>query len=339
MGLPIFKKRIGIDLGTAYTLVYVKGKGIVLNEPSVISVYKNSNRVVDVGRGAKKMIGRAPYYIDVIRPLRYGVISELSYAVLMLKEFLERADVKPGFFSSLETIVCVPSAVSTVDKKAVLDLSYELGSRKAFLIAEPIAAAIGAGMEIFEAIGSFIMDIGGGTSESAIISLGGLVVNEITSVAGDRMNEEIIRFFKSEYKILIGEQMAESIKINLGIVENPTEKFFAKGRDLVTGLPKGIEISASEIRVALLPLVDEIVRVLKETLVKANPEILSDISERGLVLSGGGSLIKGLDTYIRDKLEIPVIFAPDPLFSVINGIATVFKDLSKYLSVLTQMES
>ncbi len=338
MGIPIFKKKVGVDLGTAYTLVYVKGKGIVLNEPSVISVYKDSKQVVDVGRKAKKMLGRAPYYIDVVRPLRYGVISELEYTILMIKKFFELTEVRPGFFSTLETIICVPSAVSSVDKRAVLELSYRLGAKKAYLIAEPIAAAIGAGMDIFEAMGSFIIDIGGGTSESAIISLGGLVQNEITGVAGDRMNEEIIRFFKSEYKILIGEQMAESVKVNLGIVNDPDEKYFAKGRDLVTGLPKAKEISAEELRGALLPLVDEIVRVLRETLAKADPEIHADIMERGLVLSGGGSLVKGLDLYIREKLGLPVIFAPNPLFSVIDGIAKVFSNPSKYFSVLIQME-
>ncbi len=338
MGIPIFKKRVGIDLGTAYTLVYLKGKGIILNEPSVISVYKDSKQVIEVGRKAKRMLGRAPYYIDVVRPLRYGVISELEYAILMLKEFLEIVDIKPGFFTGLETIVCVPSAVSTVDKRAVLELSYRLGAKKAYLISEPIAAAIGAGMDIFESIGSFIIDIGGGTSESAIISLGGLVENEITSVAGDRMNEEVIRLFKNKYKILIGEQMAEAIKVNLGIIDDPDERYYAKGRDLVTGLPKAQEISAGELREALTPLIDEIIRVLRETLMKANPEIHGDIMERGLVLSGGGALIKGLDTYIRDKLEIPVIFAPQPLYSVINGIAEVFKNPNKYADVLIKME-
>ncbi len=338
MGIPIFKKRVGIDLGTAYTLIYLKGKGIILNEPSVISVYKDSKQVIEVGRRAKRMLGRAPYYIDVVRPLRYGVISELEYAILMLKEFLEIVDVKPGFFTGLETIVCVPSAVSTVDKRAVLELSYRLGAKRAYLISEPIAAAIGAGMNIFESIGSFIIDIGGGTSESAIISLGGLVENEITSVAGDRMNEEVIRLFKNKYKILIGEQMAEAIKVNLGIIDDPDERYYAKGRDLVTGLPTAQEISAGELREALTPLIDEIIRVLRETLMKANPEIHSDIMERGLILSGGGALIKGLDTYIRDKLEIPVIFAPQPLYSVINGIAEVFKNPNKYADVLIKME-
>ncbi len=335
MGIPIFKKKVGIDLGTAYTLIYLDKKGILLNEPSVVSVYKDSKQVVEVGRKAKKMLGRAPYYINVVRPLRYGVISELEYAVLMLKKFMELADIKNSFFSSLEIIACVPSAVSTIDKRAILELSYRLGAKKAYLIPEPIAAAIGSGIEIFEAVGSFIIDIGGGTSESAIISLGGLVENEITSVAGDRMNEEVIRFFKSEYKMLIGEQTAEEVKIRLGIIDDSKETYFVKGRDLVTGLPKAQEISACELRRALIPLIDEIVRVLKDTLNKANPEVHEDIIERGLVLSGGGALVKGLDTYIRDKLGIPVIFAPNPLFSVIDGIAKVFKNPYKYFSVLT----
>ena len=313
-------KDIGIDLGTASVLVYVKGKGVVLNEPSVVAIDKNTGKLLKVGAEAQAMLGRTPGNIVAIRPLREGVISDYDMTERMLREFLHK--VVGGFqLFKPRVIICVPSGITEVEERAVIDAAMQAGGRQVYLIEEPIAAAIGAGIDIGKACGRMVVDIGGGTSEVAVISLGDVVTSNSARVAGDNFDESIINYIKKKYNLLIGERTAEDIKIKIGSAY-PYEGEGAmniKGRNLMDGLPKNIEISAEEIREALSDSVNQILDVIKATLEKTPPELAADIIDHGIMLTGGGALLRGLDKLIAAETRIPVLVAESPLDCVVDG--------------------
>ena len=311
---------IGIDLGTANTLVYVRGKGIVMREPSVVAVDVKKEEVMAVGIEAKEMIGRTPGSISAVRPLKDGVIADFEVTSAMLRYFIKRA-IKSTLFSRPRLIVCIPSGVTEVERRAVIEAARNAGAREVELIVEPMAAAIGAGLEVAEAAGCMIVDIGGGTSEVAVISLGDIVTAQSVRVAGDDFDEAIITYIKKKYNLLIGERTAEDLKINLGSAfpyENEGS-MDVKGRNLVDGLPKNIVISAEEVREALADPVGSIVDAIKSTLESTPPELSADIIDNGIMLTGGGALLRGLDMLINRETGMPVHVAEDPLDCVVNG--------------------
>lgn len=315
-----FVNNMGIDLGTANTLVYIKGKGIVAREPSVVAIQTNTKQVLAVGEEAKKMIGRTPGSIVAIRPLKDGVIADFDVTKNMLKYFIKKASKGKGLFQP-RVVVCVPSGVTEVEKRAVEEAAVHAGARDAFLIEEPMAAAIGAGLPVQEATGSMIVDIGGGTTEIAIISLGGIVTSKSIRVGGDELDESIVSFIKREYSLLIGERTAEEVKINIGSAMSDTEKITMdiRGRDMISGLPKTINVSSDEIYTALKEPVSNIVDAIKSTLEKTPPELASDVMEQGIMISGGGALLEGIDRLIVDETGMPVHIAEDPLDCVAIG--------------------
>lgn len=315
----MFGQDIGIDLGTATILVYVKGKGIVLREPSVVAIDKNTNEVLAVGQEARKMLGRTPGNIIALRPLRDGVISDYTITEKMLKYFITKVCGK--FVFSPRIMICVPSCVTEVERKAVIDAATHAGARKVYLIEEPIAAAIGAGIDIGKPYGSMIVDIGGGTSDIAIISLGGAVKSRTLKVAGDKFDEDIIRYIKKNKNVIIGERTAEDIKINIGCMYPKTviEKMNIKGRDLSTGLPVEIEITSEEIFEALKECAEKIVEGVHSVLEETPPELAADISERGIYITGGGGLIDGLDKLLEERTGISVMIAEDAQSCVATG--------------------
>lgn len=315
----MFGQDIGIDLGTATILVYVKGKGIVLREPSVVAIDKNTNEVLAVGQEARKMLGRTPGNIIALRPLRDGVISDYTITEKMLKYFITKVCGK--FVFSPRIMICVPSCVTEVERKAVIDAATHAGARKVYLIEEPIAAAIGAGIDIGKPYGSMIVDIGGGTSDIAIISLGGAVKSRTLKVAGDKFDEDIIRYIKKNKNVIIGERTAEDIKINIGCMYPKTviEKMSIKGRDLSTGLPVEIEITSEEIFEALKECAEKIVEGVHSVLEETPPELAADISERGIYITGGGGLIDGLDKLLEERTGISVMIAEDAQSCVATG--------------------
>lgn len=315
-------KDMGIDLGTANTLVYLKGREIVAREPSVVAIQKDINKVLAVGTEAKEMIGRTPGNIVAIRPLKDGVIADFDVTQNMLKYFIRKAYKKRSFLQP-RVVVCIPSGVTEVEKKAVEDAAREAGARDAYLIEEPMAAAIGAGLPVHEATGSLIVDIGGGTTEVAVISLGGIVTSKSIRVGGDELDNSIINYIKREYSLMIGERTAEKVKINVGSADIDGEikgkTMEIRGRDLVSGLPKTKEVSAEEIHEAMKEPIVQIIDAIKSTLEKTPPELSSDIMEQGIVLTGGGALLDGLDRLISKKTGMPVRVADDPLDCVAIG--------------------
>lgn len=314
---------IGIDLGTANVLVYVDGKGIVLEEPSVVAIEKNTNTVLAVGHEARKMIGRTPANIVAIRPLKDGVISDYEVTEKMLKYFTERVVEKKGFGRLVmpRIMVCVPTGVTEVEKRAVEDATREAGAREVYIIEEPIAAAIGAGMDISLPNGNMVIDIGGGTTDIAVISLGGAVVSDSIKIGGDKFDEAIVRYMKKQHNLLIGERTAEKIKIEIGCAYKREEEKTMRvtGRNLITGLPYAIEVSSSEMLEALDECVEQIVVTAHVVLEKTPPELAADISDRGIIMTGGGSLLYGLDKRIEERTGIKVIVANEPLSCVAAG--------------------
>ena len=315
----IFGQDIGIDLGTATILVYVKGKGIVLREPSVVAIDKNTNEVLAVGQEARKMLGRTPGNIIALRPLKDGVISDYTITEKMLKYFINKVCGK--FIFSPRIMICIPSCVTEVEKKAVIDAATHAGARKVYLIEEPIAAAIGAGIDIGKPYGSMIVDIGGGTADVAVISLGGSVKSTSLKVAGDRFDEAIIKYVKKKRNVIIGERTAEDIKINIGCMypKPVVETMLVKGRDIATGLPVEIEINSEEIYEALKECANIIVDGIHSVLEETPPELSADISERGIYITGGGGLIWGLDKLIEERTGIQVMISEDAQSCVAVG--------------------
>src|SRR5699024_9477550 len=317
-----FSQDLGIDLGTANTLVFVKGKGVVLREPSVVAKNLETGTIEAVGHEARNMIGRTPANISVIRPMRDGVIADYETTAVMLKYFIKKAMRKRSFIARKPNVmICVPSGITMVEERAVIDASKQAGAKEAYPIAEPFAAAIGAGLPVWEPTGSMVVDIGGGTTEVAIISLGGIVTSRSIRTGGDNMDEAIIQNVRKHYNLMIGERSAETIKLDIGIAGEVTEdiKIDIRGRGLLTGLPQTITISAYEVADYLKDTVDAIVDTVKHTLEKTPPELAADITDRGIVLSGGGSLLKKLDDMISNETKMPVFVAEAPLDSVAIG--------------------
>jgi len=315
-------KDMGIDLGTANTLVFVKGKGIVLREPSVVAFNTTTNKPLAVGSEAKKMIGRTPGNIVAVRPLKDGVIADFDITQTMLRQFIEKSASKSAF-TSPRIIVCFPSGVTEVERRAILEATKQAGARDVILMEEPMAAAIGAGLPVDEPTGSMIVDIGGGTTEVAVVSLGGIVVAKSLRVGGDEMDQAIIAYIKREYNLMIGERTAEGIKMTIGSaykIEGSEEAYMdVKGRDLVTGLPKVVSVSETQIREALHEPVSDIVEAIKSTLEKTPPELSADIIDQGIMLAGGGALLKGIAELIAHETHMPVAIAEAPLDCVVLG--------------------
>ena len=323
-----FVKDMGIDLGTANTLVYIKGKGIVAREPSVVAIETHTRKVLAVGEEAKKMIGRTPGNIVAIRPLKDGVIADFDVTQNMLKYFIKLASPRRSLFQP-RVVVCVPSGVTEVEKRAVEEAAIHAGARDAYLIEEPMAAAIGAGLPVHEATGSMIVDIGGGTTEVAIISLGGIVTSKSIRVGGDELDEAIVSYIKKEYSLMIGERTAESIKINIGSAETSNEEktMDIRGRDLISGLPKTINITSLEIYEAMKEQIFAILEAIKSTLEKTPPELASDIIEQGIMLTGGGALLDGIDRIIINETGMPVHIAENPLDCVAIGTGKALESI------------
>ena len=327
---------VGIDLGTANTLVYVEGKGIVVSEPSVVAVNEKTGQVVAVGKAAKEMLGRTPAHIKAVRPLVDGVISDFEVTEEMISYLLKRAgEYMPKKVLGPRVVVGVPSGVTNVEVRAVRDATKSAGAREVYIVEQPVAGAVGIRMPIFEPIGSMIMDIGGGTADIAVISLGGIVQSKSLKIAGDKLNNDIISYIRNEFKILIGETTAEFIKISVGaVVPNEPLETTIRGRDLITGLPREVVITDSDVREAIGQSIEIIVNSAKEVLETTPPEILSDIMKRGIFLVGGGALIKGLDKLLSETLEIPVTIAEDPLTAIARGAGIILENLDQYSSIL-----
>jgi rod shape-determining protein MreB and related proteins len=334
-----FSMDIGIDLGTANTLVYVKGQGIVINEPSVVAVNKKTGQVLAIGREAKRMVGKTPSHIVATRPLVDGVVSDFEITEQMLKYFIDKIHKGSfSFFSRPRVVVGIPSDVTEVEKRAVIDATMNAGAREAYLIEEPMAAAIGARLPVQEAAGNMIVDIGGGTTDIAVISLGGIVVSRNLRVAGDEMNEDIIRYCRDEFNLLIGVKTAEDVKVAIGSACDQEKKMqmTVRGRDLVTGLPKEIVITDEQAREALSRSIRIIINNIKTAVEETPPELVSDIMQRGIILAGGGSLIKGLDLLVADQAEMPVKIMEDPLTAVVRGAGIVLEDIESLQEVLVE---
>ena len=336
-----FSKDIGIDLGTANTLVYVKGKGIVINEPSVVAINQKTKQILAIGDEAKRMVGRTPAHIVAHRPLVDGVISDFEVTEQMLRYFIDKvSQATLGFLSRPRVVVGIPSGVTEVEKRAVQDATLNAGARMAFLIEEPMAAAIGARLPVQDPAGSFIVDIGGGTAEIAVISLGGIVASRSIRVAGDEMNENIIQFARDEFNLLLGERTAEDVKIKIGSAIPMKErlKTYIRGRDLVSGLPKEIIVNDEQIRHAISRSVRLIVNNIRSVVEETPPELVADIMTKGITLAGGGALLRGLDKMIEDETDMPVTVADDPLTAVVRGCGIVLEDLPQLKDVLVLTE-
>ena len=335
-----FSNDLAIDLGTANTLIYVRGKGIVANEPSVVAVQKDDSgrkRVLAVGKEAKQMLGRTPGNIMAIRPLRDGVIADFEVTEAMLRYFIEKVHNRKMLIRP-RMVIGIPSGITQVEKRAVRDSAISAGAKEVYLIEEPMAAAIGAGLPITEASGNMIVDIGGGTTEVAIISLSGIVYSLSTRVGGDKMDDAIIQYIKRKYNLLIGERTAEVIKITIGNAypENEIRTLEVKGRDLVTGIPKTVDVTSEEIRDALGEPINAIVQAVKVALERTPPELGADIVDKGIVLAGGGALLKGLDTLLREETGLPIIIADDPLTAVVMGAGRALDQIALLKNVTVQ---
>ncbi|MDI6603014.1 MAG: rod shape-determining protein [Patescibacteria group bacterium] len=337
----LFSEDIAIDLGTANSVVYVRGRGIVIQEPSVVAVNQKTGQILAIGLEAKKMVGRTPAHIVATRPLRAGVISDFEVTEQMLRYFIEKAQKKRFLLNPRPRIIVgIPCGVTEVEKKAVIDAGKSAGAREVFLIEEPMAAALGARLPVQEAGGNFIVDIGGGTCEVAVISLGGIVLAKSLRVAGDRLNEDIIQFAQEEYKLLIGERTAEAIKIGIGSAYLLKEKreMPIRGRNLVTGLPEEILVSDENIRRAIEKSVRQIVTEIRTAIEETPPELLADIMANGIYLSGGGSLLKGLDTLVAKETKIPTKIIEDPMTAVVRGAGMVLENLDELEEILVEIK-
>ncbi|HLC44465.1 MAG TPA: rod shape-determining protein [Patescibacteria group bacterium] len=336
-----FSRDIGIDLGTANTLVYVSGKGIVINEPSVVALNTKTKQILAIGSEARSMVGRTPAHIVAIRPLVDGVISDFEITEQMLKYFINKVyQGTPGYFSRPQVVVGIPSGGTDVERRAVVDAAHNAGARAAYLIEEPMAAAIGSRLPVQDASGSMIVDIGGGTTEIAVISLGGIVISRSIRVAGDEMNDSIIQYAREEFNLLLGERTAEDVKIKIGSayrIEEPLEVAM-RGRDMVTGLPKEVIVSSDQIREALSRSVKIIVNAIKEAVEETPPELVADIMSRGITLAGGGSLLRGFDTLLSRETLMPVHLTDDPLTAVVRGAGVVLEELETLKDVLIPTE-
>ena len=327
----VFSNDLAIDLGTANTLVFVKGKGIVINEPSVVAVYKNhrtgKDEVLAVGEEDKQMLGRTPGRIRAIRPMRDGVIADFEITEKMLRYFIMKAHHRKSMVRPM-IVICVPFGITEVEKRAVRESAMSAGAREVHLVEEPMAAAIGSGLPISEPSGNMVVDIGGGTTEVAVISLNGIVFSQSVRVAGDKMDEAIVQYVKRKYNLLIGERTAEEIKIKIGASHSsaPIKKIEVKGRDLVAGIPKTLEISSDEILEALGETINAIVDAVRQALERTPPELASDIVDKGIVLAGGGSLLSHMDVLLREETGLPVMIAEDPLCCVALGAGKVLND-------------
>ena len=332
----MFSNDIGIDLGTANTLVYLRGHGIVINEPSVVAVNQKTGQVVAVGAQAKDMIGRTPGHIKAVRPLVDGVISDFEVTEEMITYLINKAQKISKKMLGPRVVVGVPSGITNVETRAVRDATRNAGARQVQIVEEPMAAAIGIHLPVHEPVGTMIIDIGGGTSDIAIISLGGVVRSKNLRIAGDRLNSDIIAYIRSEFKILIGEKTAEQIKISIGsVLPNHTPKeAVVKGRDLITGLPREVVITETDIREAIGQSIATLLDAAKEVLETTPPEVVSDVMQRGVYLTGGGALIVGLDTILHDHLGLPVHIAEDPLTAVARGTGVILEDIEKYNDIL-----
>lgn len=335
-----FSHDIGIDLGTANTLVYMKGQGIVINEPSVVAINQKTGRVVAVGSQAKDMLGRTPGHIQAVRPLVDGVISDFEVAEEMIVYLLNKAQKDSKKFFGPRVIVGIPAGVTNVEARAVRDATKNAGAREVHVVEQPMAAAIGIGLPIHDPAGNMVIDIGGGTTDVAVISLGGVVRSKSLKIAGDRLNSDIISYIRNEFKILIGEKTAEDVKMAIGVIvpDNRPHEAAIRGRDLVTGLPREVVITDSDIREAVSQSIDNLIESVKEVLETTPPEILADVMHRGVYLVGGGALIRGLDVLIEEHAKIPVHIAEDPLTAVARGTGVILEDLEKYRDVLIESE-
>jgi rod shape-determining protein MreB and related proteins len=333
--LAFLGRDMAVDLGTANTLVYVRGKGIVLNEPSVVAINTNTAGILAVGTEAKRMIGRTPGNIVAIRPLKDGVIADFETTERMLRYFIQKVH-RRRHFAKPRVVVCVPSGITGVEQRAVKDAGYQAGARKVYIIEEPLAAAIGAGLPVHEPTGNMVVDIGGGTTEVAVISLGGIVTSQSIRIAGDEVDVAIINYVKKEYSLMLGERTAEEIKIAIGSAFPTPEDTHAeiRGRDLVTGLPKTIVVSAEEIRKAIEEPVNAVVDAVKTTLDKCPPELAGDVMDRGIVLTGGGAHLRGLDERLKHETGMPIIVADNPLQSVALGSGRCVEDFESLQQVL-----
>jgi len=338
MRIGIFSRDMGIDLGTANTLVYVKGKGIVLCEPSVVAIQRDTGQILAVGEEAKQMLGRTPGNIIAVRPMKDGVIADFDTTQAMIRYFINRALRHRTFFIRPRVVIGVPSGVTAGEERAVREAAMQAGAREAYLIEEPMAAAIGAGLPVHEPTGNMIVDVGGGTTEVAVISLGGIVTSCSIRIAGDEMDEAIMQYVKRTYNLMIGERTAEEIKIKIGTaypVEND-EKEEVRGRDLVTGLPKTITITSKEVHHALSEPVAAIIEAIRNTLEKTPPELAADIMDRGIVMAGGGALLQGLDRLVAEQTGMPVHLADEPLLAVAYGTGKVLENIDVLRRVLIQ---
>jgi rod shape-determining protein MreB len=334
--LSFLGRDMAVDLGTANTLVYVRGRGIVLNEPSVVAINTNTGKIVAVGIEAKRMIGRTPGNIVAIRPLKDGVIADFDVTERMLRYFIQKVH-KRRHFAKPRIVVAVPSGITGVEQRAVKDAGYQAGARRVYIIEEPMAAAIGAGLPVYEPTGNMVVDIGGGTTEVAIISLGGIVTSQSVRVGGDELDQAVITFSKKEYSLMLGERTAEEIKMAIGSAypfgeDEPHAEI--RGRDLVSGLPKTIVISAEEVRRAIEEPVNAIVDAVKTTLDKCPPELSGDIMDRGIALTGGGALLKNLDERLREETGMPIHLVDNPLDSVVIGTGKCVEDFESLRQVL-----
>ncbi|KFZ42092.1 rod shape-determining protein [Anoxybacillus flavithermus] len=321
---------IGIDLGTANVLIYVKGKGIVLNEPSVVAIDQHTKRVLAVGEEARRMVGRTPGHIVAIRPLKDGVIADFEITEAMLKHFLSKLNLK-GWFAKPRILICCPTNITSVERKAIKEAAEKSGGKKVYLEEEPKVAAIGAGMDIFQPSGNMVIDIGGGTTDVAVLSMGDIVTSASIKVAGDKFDQEILHYIKREYKLLIGERTAEEIKINIATVfpNARDEAMDIRGRDLVTGLPRTITIRSGEIEKALRETVYTIVQTAKSVLERTPPELSADIIDRGVFLTGGGALLHGIDQLLAQELKVPVFIAENPMDCVAIGTGLMLDNIDK----------
>jgi len=331
--ITMFARDIGIDLGTANVLIHVKGKGIVLNEPSVVAIDKNTNRVLAVGEEARRMVGRTPGNIVAIRPLKDGVIADFDITEAMLKYFINKLDVK-GFLSKPRILICCPTNITSIEQKAIKEAAEKSGGKKVFLEEEPKVAAIGAGMDIFQPSGNMVVDIGGGTTDIAVLSMGDIVTSASIKMAGDKFDNEILHFIKRKYKLLIGERTAENIKIQVATVfrDSRHETIEIRGRDMVSGLPRTITVGSEEVEEALRESVSIIVQAAKSVLERTPPELSADIIDRGVILTGGGALLHGMDMLLAEELKVPVLVAEDPMDCVAIGTGIMLDNMDKISS-------
>lgn len=328
--LGLLSEDIGIDLGTANTLVWVKGKGITIREPSVVARQKKTKEILAIGLSAKKMLGRAPNLIDVIRPLKDGVIADFDATESMLKFYIKKVHESGTIIPKIprpKVVIGIPSGVTEVERRAVADAALSSGARQVYLVEEPMAAAIGVGLPIEEPGGVFIVDIGGGTTDIALISLGGVVVGKSIRIAGDEMDDGIVNYARLKYSLLLGQPTAEAVKVSIGSAYEIKDRFMVvRGRDLETGLPKSIKFDSNEIRDALAPIINQIIYEIRDVLEEAPPELVSDVMEHGMVVTGGGSMIPGLDKAIKEITKMPVKLAEDPLSSVVKGCGKLLEN-------------